>query len=264
MKVQTIQQNNIQQKNTPKFKGAGDAFLRYLATNQAVGANGVDLCFMVIPRTGSDMIRRGPLAGFETLRREIMGTINDSLIGAYGIVIGSLAAALMGFNKKYEAKVNNIFAAPETLNILAENKAAQLKGNKSQIDYLKETLKNLKAYNPASSKADAEGFGMLRREGDLKADYVADDFALWVDTADIHPTEPSYFILSGATVGENGELAGNFLRVMSDSADVEGYKADNEMTRLAFVPAKREAGATSDSLLVNYQNETLTKADSVG
>ena len=124
-------------------------------------------------------------------------------------------------------------------------------------------------YNIATARgdmlaADAEGFGMLRREGDLKADYVADDFALWVDTADIHPTEPSYFILSGATVGENGELAGNFLRVMSDSADVEGYKADNEMTRLAFVPAKREAGATSDSLLVNYQNETLTKADSVG
>ena len=163
MKVQQIQQqnNNIQQKDLTQFKGSGDAFLRYLATNQAVGANGVDLCFMVIPRTGSDMIRRGPLAGFETLRREIMGTINDSLIGAYGIVIGSLAAALMGFNKKYEAKVNNIFAAPETLNILAENKAAQLKDNKSQIDYLKETLKNLKAYNPASSKADAEGFVRL-------------------------------------------------------------------------------------------------------
>ncbi len=163
MKVQQIQQqnNNIQQKDLTKFKGTGDAFLRYLATNQAVGANGVDLGFMVIPRTGSDMIRRGPLAGFETLRREIMGTINDSLIGAYGIVVGTLAAALMGFNKKYGAKVNGIFAAPETLNILAENKAAQLKGNKSQIDYLKETLRNLKAYNPASSKADAEGYVRL-------------------------------------------------------------------------------------------------------
>ena len=123
-------------------------------------------------------------------------------------------------------------------------------------------------YNIATARgdmlaADSEGFGMLRREGDLKADYVADDFALWVDTAKIHATEPSYFILSGATVGENGELAGNFLRVMEDSANVEGYKAANGMTRLAFVPAKREAGATSDSLLVNYQNETLTKADSV-
>ena len=36
---------------------------------------------------------------------------------------------------------------------------------------------------------------------------------------------------------------------------------DNGLTRLAFVPAKREA--TSDSLLVNYKNETLVKADSV-
>lgn len=161
MKVQTIQQNNIPQKNPTKFKGAGDAFLRYLATNQAVGANGVDLCFMVIPRTGSDMIRRGPLAGFETLRREIMGTINDSFIGVYGIAIGSLAAALMGFNKNYGAKVNSIFAAPETLNILAENKASQLKNNKTQYDYLKETLRNLKAYNPASERADAEGYVKL-------------------------------------------------------------------------------------------------------
>ena len=161
MKVQTIQQNNIQQKNSTEFKGAGDAFLRYLATNQAVGANGVDLCFMVIPRTGSDMIRRGPLAGFETLRREIMGTINDSFIGVYGILVGSLAAGLMGFNNKYGAKVNGIFAAPETLNILAENKSAQLKNNKSQFDYLKETLKNVKAYNPASPKADTEGFVRL-------------------------------------------------------------------------------------------------------
>ena len=53
------------------------------------------------------------------------------------------------------------------------------------------------------------------------------------------------------------------MRVMADSvtANVEGYTAANGMTRLAFVPAKREA--TSDSLLVNYQNETLVKADSV-
>lgn len=109
--------------------------------------------------------------------------------------------------------------------------------------------------------ADANGFGMFRKEGELKATYSKDDFALWIDTAKIHPTKPSYFILSGAKVGEGSELEGNFLRVMSDSASVEGYKAGNGWTRLAFVPAKREA--TSDSLLVNYQNETLVKADSV-
>ena len=111
--------------------------------------------------------------------------------------------------------------------------------------------------------ADAQGFGMFRKEGELKAAYEKNDFALYIDTAKIHATQPSYFILSGAKAGEGSALEGNFLRVMTDSvtANVEGYTAANGMTRLAFVPAKREA--TSDSLLVNYQNETLVKADSV-
>ena len=110
--------------------------------------------------------------------------------------------------------------------------------------------------------ADAQGFGMFRKEGELKAAYEKTDFALYVDTAKIDATQPSYFILSGAKAGEGSELEGNFLRVMTDSADVEGYKAANGLIRLAFVPAKREA--TSDSLLVNYMNEKLVKADSVG
>ena len=111
--------------------------------------------------------------------------------------------------------------------------------------------------------ADAEGFGMFRKEGELKAAYEKTDFALFIDTAKIHAIEPSYFILSGAKAEEGTSvLEGNFLRVMSDSIDVEGYKAANGLIRLAFVPAKRFA--TSDSLLVNYQNEELTKEDSVG
>ena len=71
MKVQ-IQQTPTQQL---QFKGAMDSSLRYLATNQAIGANGVDFCFMVTPRTASDTIKRGPAAGLETFRREIMGMI---------------------------------------------------------------------------------------------------------------------------------------------------------------------------------------------
>ncbi len=177
MKVQAIQQqqnNNIQQKDLPQFKGAGDSFLRYLATNQAVGANGVDLCFMVTPRTASDMIGRGPLAGFETMRREAMGTVNDSLIGVYGMAAGGLAAALMGFKKNYGAKVNNIYAAPETLNILAENKANQLKNGKSQLDYLKETLSNVKAYNPTAKNADKDGYVKLSESTINKAAEIFD------------------------------------------------------------------------------------------
>ncbi|WP_308548454.1 DUF6383 domain-containing protein [uncultured Parabacteroides sp.] len=112
--------------------------------------------------------------------------------------------------------------------------------------------------------ADAQGFGMFRKEGELKAAYETTDFALYIDTAKIDATKPSYFILSGAKAEEGTSvLEGNFLRVMTDSVSVnEDYKAANGLTRLAFVPAKREA--TSDSLLVNYQNEELTKKDSVG
>ena len=100
MKIQLDRQQNsiINRQQQPQFKGAGDTVLRYLATNQAVGANAVDFSFMVAPRSASDMIKRGPAAGMETVRREIMGTINDSLIGSYGIVAGSLIAYAINNN----------------------------------------------------------------------------------------------------------------------------------------------------------------------
>ncbi|MBE7710611.1 MAG: hypothetical protein E7Z92_00575 [Cyanobacteria bacterium SIG31] len=172
MKVQQLQQNNIQKQ--PQFRGAGDAFLRYLATNQAVGANGVDLAFMVIPRTTTDMVGRGPAAGLETARREASGTANHSLIGVYGLGSGLATAALMGIDKKFGTKVNTIFAAPETLNILAENKANQIKNGKQQIEYLKETLSNIKAFNPTAIGADKDGFVRL-------ADDTVDEVAKILD-----------------------------------------------------------------------------------
>lgn len=154
MKVQNIPQQ--QTTNKPQFKAA-DSALRFLTVNQAVGANLVDVCFMVAPRSGSDMCKRGPLAGMETLRREIMGTVNDSLIGIYGVLGGFIAAKLMSV-KNYTKDANSILAAPETLNILAANKATQIKGNKSQLDYIKQTLQNVKAFNPAAANSDEKGF----------------------------------------------------------------------------------------------------------
>ena len=128
MKVNQIDKtDNIKYQNRKTFKGGGDIFLRYLATNQAVGANAVDLSFMVIPRTANDTIRRGPVCGLETGRREITGTTNHSLIGVYGIGAGALAGLVMGINGKYGIKSNKILAAPETVTILAENKARQVK-----------------------------------------------------------------------------------------------------------------------------------------
>ena len=167
-----VQFNPQKQNNQPQFKGAVDSTLRYLATNQAVGANGVDFCFMVTPRTASDMIKRGPAAGMETLRREIMGTINDSLIGFYGMIAGALLAFPL---KKYGAGVREMFTAPETLNILAENKADQLKQNKTQFEYIKTTLGNIKGYNPTSNRADAEGFVKLSQKTIDEASKILDD-----------------------------------------------------------------------------------------
>lgn len=164
MKVQFNQQQNY----NPQFKGPVDTGLRYLATNQAVGANGVDLCSMVAPRTTIDFVQRGPAAGLETLRREIMGTVNDSCIGLFGAGAGWLVA--QSLNKKFGLNVNKIFTAPETLNILAENKSQQIKENKSQLDYIKATLENVKAYNPDSKTADKDGYTRISKE---KIDEVA-------------------------------------------------------------------------------------------
>ena len=172
MQIQSIQQNKYQQKS-PHFKGAIDTAFRFLATNQGVGANLTDLSFMVLPRTLSDA-KRGPDACLETARREASGTANHSLIGAYGIASGIVLASLMGVDRKYGTDVNQMFAAPETLNILAENKARQLQNNLSQVEYLKETLSNLKAFNPTSSAADKDGYIKLSKE-------TIDDVAKLID-----------------------------------------------------------------------------------
>ena len=162
MKVQSVnQQINAQTIQQPKFNGVVDTSMRYLATNQAVGANLVDLGFMVTPRTLNDGIKRGPAAGLETGRREIMGTVNDSCVGLYGAVAGLAVAGAL--SKQYDTKINRMFTAPDTLHILADNKSRQIQNNKSQLDYIKETLRHVKGYNPSSlnPNKDQEGYVKL-------------------------------------------------------------------------------------------------------
>ncbi|MBQ7764064.1 hypothetical protein IJ384_01705 [bacterium] len=163
MQVQSIQQNKVQKNKEPQFKGIADTALRFLATNQGVGANVTDVCFMVAPRVATDA-KRGPDACVETLRREASGTFNHSMIGVYGVAAGATAAALMGLGNKFGTNANEIFAAPETINILAENKSNQLKNKTLQLDYLKETFKNVKAFNPNAVGADKDGFVKLSQE----------------------------------------------------------------------------------------------------
>ena len=175
MQVHLVQKQNNRQQKATQFKGAVDASLRFLATNQGVGANLTDLSFMVIPRIATDA-KRGPEACLETARREASGTTNHSLIGVYGLLSGLVLAGLTGINKKFGTKANSMFTAPETLNILAENKAQQVQNQTQQFDYLKETLSNLKAYNPTSKGADKEGFVKLSSE-------TIDDVAKLIDNA---------------------------------------------------------------------------------
>ena len=106
----------------PSFGGTAQAlyaipavFLRFLDTNQAWGANLVDVGSMVIPRTAYDMTHRGINAGLETGRREATGTFNHSMVGVYGTVLGALLAC--GINRAYGMKAHKIFANNDTLNI---------------------------------------------------------------------------------------------------------------------------------------------------
>ena len=121
--------NNINGAGTnvaqTSFTGAADTlysipavFLRFLDTNQAWGANLVDLGSMVIPRTAYDMTHRGIPTGMETLRRESTGTANHASVGLYGTAAGALLA--MALNNKYGIKAHKIFANNDTLNILGK------------------------------------------------------------------------------------------------------------------------------------------------
>ena len=149
MNIQPIIPHNLKQnienkKDNIKFTGAFDAVttgLRFLDTNQAWGANAVDLASMVIPRTTVDLINRGPAAGMETGRREASGTINHSLVGVYGTIAGlALASAL---NNKYGIKAQKLFVDDDTLELLGKTWDNQVKqGNSDPLKkYLTDVFK---------------------------------------------------------------------------------------------------------------------------
>ena len=171
MKVQQIPQQIIQQNNNnnnkrnnqPQFKGGLETgatlLLRFLDTNQAIGANSVDLCSMVIPRTAYDFKKRGADAGIETARRESMGTINHSLVGIYGTLGGMLVAAAL--NRQYKSanlRADKLFADNATTDILANYRLNSLRAELPQkIDnvtkYLDDVLDNVRIYNPSNKEA---------------------------------------------------------------------------------------------------------------
>jgi len=149
--------NSALVKNTyaqsPSFTGGFDMFLRFLDTNQAWGANAVDLFCMVLPRTITDF-GRGPEAGIETARREGMGTANHSLVGAYGLLAGMALAAgingVYGFGKG-DVKANTIFADAETINLQGKIYGEKLKSKAANPlrEYINETLHSYEALSPS-------------------------------------------------------------------------------------------------------------------
>lgn len=162
MKIQNIpqyQQNieNKKEKENIRFTGAYDALslgLRFLDTNQAWGANAVDLGSMVIPRTTVDFVNRGPAAGTETARREASGTINHSLIGIYGSM-AALAFALT-LNKTFGIRADKIFADNETFDIVGKtfhNFVHDKKVSDPLDATLKEIFKNVRTNANGQEKA---------------------------------------------------------------------------------------------------------------
>ncbi len=146
---------SIKNRN-PQFTGILDETLRFLNTNQAWGANAVDLGCMVLPRTITDF-SRGTDAGVETLRRESMGTINDSAIGLYGTVAGLILATAL--NRKFglgknDVKLGKVFADSETLDLTSKiwSEKLQLAKADSSInplrEFLKETIQSYEGLSP--------------------------------------------------------------------------------------------------------------------
>lgn len=153
-------QKQNQYKNTnPNFTGGADLFLRFLDTNQAWGANAVDLFCMVLPRTLTDF-SRGVDAGTETLRREGMGTANHSMVGAYGTLAGlALASGINGMYKlgENDIKANSIFTDAETMDMQGAIWNNKLRDSLKNPDvnpikeYLTETFKKYEALSPTKN-----------------------------------------------------------------------------------------------------------------
>jgi len=167
MKVQAITQQtlpNRKQNQQTSFKGV-DEFLRFLATNQAWGANGTDVAFMVLPRTTTDMVNRGIVPGLETARRESMGTVNDTMIGPYGVAAGALLSA--GLKKDCPVEWNEIFAGKETIDHVAETWNSKIENNLSRKDVFKSLLKDLEGFEPSNPAASADGFVKITNVDDI-------------------------------------------------------------------------------------------------
>ena len=267
MNIQKITQENIQTQKAPQFKGGADAFLGFLATNQAWGANAVDITFMVVPRTVNDTIRRGPVAGLETGRREASGTVNHTLIGVYGICAGALVSAVMGLDRKYKTKSNQMMAAPETIKILAQNKAEQLAQKTKQTDYLRQTLEHVKAFNPAAKNADKDGYIKLSNETIDEVVKILDnaindkslDFKKWSNKK-LHN---SLEVVINKITADTGSQSKYILESTERAASVTGKKISETNLRTLLEDIYKVSEAFNKEKVIEAFNEQLKNGKTI-
>ena len=233
MKLDSVKQYNQNysqkqnRKNNPQFTGWVDTTLRFLDTNQAWGANLVDLGSMVIPRTAYDMTHRGIPTGMETLRRESTGTANHASVGLYGTAAGALLA--MALNNKYGIKAHKIFANNDTLNILGKYWYDSLhSGAKEPLkEYLESVVSNIKVYNPTKA-IDNEGLVSIGKDTQEKVVEKLYKLISNADTKDTIKDADVDYIRRLITANTGGEKS----VVLNGFHNGQPLRADNTLSTL--------------------------------
>ncbi len=225
-KIRQIQDgNNSQSKITvnskpeynPNFTGAVDTVLRFLDTEPAWGADAVDLCFMVIPRTATDF-GRGANAGFETMRREGAGTTNHSAVPLYGTLAGlALASGINGMYQfgKNDVKASSVFADSETMDMMSKLYTEELKNAKSNPEAkpLRNFLvKYFKNYEALSADKNAEYVRLSQED----AEHIADKMFAEIEKEGKKPSkEVISYVRAKITSGLGG--VENNLRIITEN-----------------------------------------------
>lgn len=217
-----INSNNIKTKQ-PNFKGAYEAtnsLLRFLDTNQAWGANAVDVGSMVLPRSITDFKDRGPQAGAETAFRESCGTINHASVGLYGTFAGlALATA---FNNKYGVRADKLFADNNTIDILAKYWHEARKSSDDKTTYVKsftdKLAENIKFFNTDVDKE--KGMVSMSKEAQEKFSQALSDKLLNGNSKTIEKDFHNYLhtLMTSDTGAETRVVLEGFERTADNSS----------------------------------------------
>lgn len=213
------------QEKAPKqqnFRGGFDMFLRFLDTNKAWGATGVDLGFMVIPRTWVDS-SRGANAGIETGVRESTSSGNHAAIGLYGAGAGAIIAT--AYNSKYGVKFNKIFASDKLL----DNLASSWNEKKELRPYLEKVVDSLEGFNPSRGTADG-WVGIDKETQKLIVDKLENEIKT-VDGYKINKeTEKYIHSLITSTTGAEAQI-----RLKDAKVGVDGLELKNVLENIVSV-----------------------------